>query len=453
MFVIENSGPLQPLTCEDVRLILTEGGIIDRMDVHDLNNHSLQFALPELCGILYLQYTHKLNPEFFRGLMLPYALSQQLSHLVLLQTLHYLIFAVQHVHHTQPDHAPHFLVWAKVNVASFQRFAISSLAFTAPDVTVFLHHVVHVYTEDSNNDTFPPFVTPRESLDTHILEHKFCNCPVYQPTVTHSDVMLSMQGVDYHYVINRHAANAPISHLPDIRAFLPGHRLDDIPNLIPFWALDNSYTRDPHSLFPAATIASYSIDPHDASKWIHPPYHEFAPSAHPVDQLIAYSNLYYLIRFDLRDHRHRFLQPLFVDREYDPNLDYDPPMRHNTPPLVEVEGADDDPTTRAWTEIEIIDPLDPSLVPIIVRTSQDFESSDDDTDPISDILPPADESIEDDASSDVDDQQDDLQPQQDTIQHKLNTILFLRLSLPTCQVKDLEMTPLLDAVGLPRYPA
>jgi hypothetical protein len=31
-FVIENSGPLKPLTCEDLRLILTEGGIIDRME-------------------------------------------------------------------------------------------------------------------------------------------------------------------------------------------------------------------------------------------------------------------------------------------------------------------------------------------------------------------------------------------------------------------------------------
>jgi hypothetical protein len=169
MFVIENSGPLKPLTCEDLRLILTEGGIIDRMDVHDLNNHSLQFDLPELCGVLYLLYTNKLNPEFFRGLMLPYGLSQQLSHLVLLQTLHYLFFAVQHVHHTQPDHASRFLVWAKVNIASFQRFAISSLAFAAPAVTVFLDYVVHVYTEDSQNDVFPPFVTPREPLDNQIL--------------------------------------------------------------------------------------------------------------------------------------------------------------------------------------------------------------------------------------------------------------------------------------------
>jgi len=48
-------------------------------------------------------------------------------------------------------------------------------------------------------------------------------------------------------------------------------------------------------------------------------------------------------------------------------------MRHDTPPLVELEGADDDR-------------LDPSLDPIIIRTSQDFESSDDDTDLISDVI-------------------------------------------------------------------
>ncbi len=61
-------------------------------------------------------------------------------------------------------------------------------------------------------------------------------------------------------------------------------------------------------------------------------------------------------------------------------------MRHNTPPTVEVDGADDDPTTHGYNEIEVIDPLDPSLDPIIVRTSQNFESSDDDNDLISDIV-------------------------------------------------------------------
>ena len=130
---------------------------------------------------------------------------------------------------------------------------------------------------------------------------------------------------------------------------------------------------------------------------------------------------------------------MFDDPEYDPNLDYDPPMRHNTLTPLEVEGADDDPTTRVWTEIDVIDPLDPSLVPIIVRTSQDFETDDDDTDPISDILQPANESIEDGASSDIADQQDDPKSQQETLSPKGTLpLLFPCLSSPTCQVKDLE---------------
>ena len=92
--------------------------------------------------------------------------------------------------------------------------------------------------------------------------------------------------------------------------------------------------------------------------------------------------------------------------------------------------------------------------PIIVRTSQDFESSDDDNDLISDILPPAEESIEDNASSDIDDPADHRHLIKMMSHHSsITLILFLRLSLLTCQVKDLEMTHLLDVVGSPRYPA
>ena len=90
-------------------------------------------------------------------------------------------------------------------------------------------------------------------------------------------------------------------------------------------------------------------------------------------------------------------------------------MRHDTPPSVAVEGADDDPTNRVWTEIEVIDPLDPSLALIIVQTSQNFESSDDDNDLISDILPPAEESIKDNVSSYIDDPADHLPSDQDDI--------------------------------------
>ena len=111
---------------------------------------------------------------------------------------------------------------------------------------------------------------------------------------------------------------------------------------------------------------------------------------------------------------------MFDDPEYDPNLDYDPPLRHDTPPSVAVEGADDDPTTRVWTEIEVIDPLDPSLAIIIVRTSQNFESSDDDDDLISDILPPTEDSIEDNASSDIDNPVEHLPSDQEDVPPLIN---------------------------------
>jgi len=71
MFVEENSGQLQPLTCEDLRLILTEADIINRLDVHDVTDYQiLQFDMSEVSGILYLLYNSKLNPEYFRGTIL-----------------------------------------------------------------------------------------------------------------------------------------------------------------------------------------------------------------------------------------------------------------------------------------------------------------------------------------------------------------------------------------------
>ena len=45
-----------------------------------------QFNYHELSVILYLLYTNRLNPEFYRGRMLPYGVTQQLTQLVLHQT-------------------------------------------------------------------------------------------------------------------------------------------------------------------------------------------------------------------------------------------------------------------------------------------------------------------------------------------------------------------------------
>lgn len=82
-------------------------------------------------------------------------------------------------------------MWAKVNIARFQKIVISNLAFASPDVTLFLRHVVNVNIADSSLDRSPPpFVVPREPLDDYVLlgrarckvllvEHTICNEPAY----------------------------------------------------------------------------------------------------------------------------------------------------------------------------------------------------------------------------------------------------------------------------------
>ena len=53
MYVEENSRPLQPLTCEDLRLIVTAVDVINRLDVHDVTYYQIQqFDLSEVSGIL-----------------------------------------------------------------------------------------------------------------------------------------------------------------------------------------------------------------------------------------------------------------------------------------------------------------------------------------------------------------------------------------------------------------
>jgi hypothetical protein len=113
-----------------------------------------------------------------------------------------------------------------------------------------------------------------------------------------------MTHVDHHYLLNCHAANAPISH-PYICALLPGRRLNVIEHLIPFW-VDNSYTRDLNSLFPAATVASYSVDPHDARQWIRASYRELAPSTHSLHTPLSITRSVSI-----------FFQPMLDDPDYD----------------------------------------------------------------------------------------------------------------------------------------
>ena len=89
-----------PFTIPKLRDLLLHHGILTCMQIHDqypdLTNS--QFNYQELSAILYFLYTNKLNPEFYRGRMLPYGVTQQITQLVLHQTYYYLFLAVHHVH-------------------------------------------------------------------------------------------------------------------------------------------------------------------------------------------------------------------------------------------------------------------------------------------------------------------------------------------------------------------
>ena len=169
MFIENNYGPLLPFTFKNLRTLLRNSGIVHVLQLHEDASDDKQFLFAELSGILYLLYTNILSPEFFRGEMLPYAVTQQLSHLVLNHTFYYLFLAVHHVYTKAPHRSAHYLVWAKVNIARFQRFAISTIAFAVPDLNSFLGHTLNVYYYDCTNDVFPDFTTPRQNLDSEVL--------------------------------------------------------------------------------------------------------------------------------------------------------------------------------------------------------------------------------------------------------------------------------------------
>ena len=70
-----------------------------------------------------------------------------------------MFLAVHHVHRTATFRSAHFIVWAKINIARFQRLAISSIAFALPDVQRLLGHILSAYHTDMTNDVFPPSST------------------------------------------------------------------------------------------------------------------------------------------------------------------------------------------------------------------------------------------------------------------------------------------------------
>ena len=114
MFLVHNSGPCMPLTVPKLRDLLLRHGILTCIQIHeqypDLTHP--QFNYQELSALLYFLYTNKLNPEFYRGRMLPYGVTQQITQLVLYQTYYMFLAAT--------FRCAHFIVWAKINIARFQ---------------------------------------------------------------------------------------------------------------------------------------------------------------------------------------------------------------------------------------------------------------------------------------------------------------------------------------------
>jgi len=163
----------------------------------------------ELSAILYFLYTNKLNPGLYRGPMLPYGVTQQLTQLVLHQTYYYMFLAVHHVHSNATFRSAHFIVWTKINIARFQRLAISSIAFALPNVQRLLGHILSVYHTDMEHDVFPPFKVLLIECKT-CLRHALL---IHQTLESFTDIMTH---VDHHYVLNRHdiVQDPPMLHAP-----------------------------------------------------------------------------------------------------------------------------------------------------------------------------------------------------------------------------------------------
>ena len=355
------------------------------MQIHDqypdLTNP--QFNYHELSVILYLLYTNRLNPEFYRGRMLPYGVTQQLTQLVLHQTYYYMFLAVHHVHSKATFRSAHFVLWAKINIARFQRLAISSIAFALPNVPRLLGHILGVYHQDMENDVFPQFTNPPEPLDDQvvlgralckvfILEHKTCLRHALLLHQTLNRVTNVMTHVDHHYVLHRHNSGPAMQLLPDFRNMLITRRLDDIPYLIPFWQFDNIYGRQAALSYVAALIATFThVTQANGTHWRYLPFREYNASQNPVDQLIDHSQRFYPIRVALLAFRHD--RPVLLPPG--PDVVPDPPMVHAPSPLPSLEMVDNTDEARSYTETLVIDPLNPQQSPIAVGY---FHESDDD---------------------------------------------------------------------------
>jgi len=233
---------------------------------------------------------------------------------------------VHHVHSKATVRSAHFILWAKINIARFQRLAISSIAFAQPNVPSLLGYILGAYHRDMENDVFSKFTNPSEPLNDQvvlgralckvfILEHKTCLRHALLLNQTLNSITNVMTHVDHHYVLNRQNSGPAMQLLPDSRNMLLTRRLDDLPYLIPFWQFDNIYGRQAALSYVAALIATFTQITQDTIYWRYLPFREYNASQNPVDQLIDHSQRFYPVRHALLAFRHdrpALLPPLFL---------------------------------------------------------------------------------------------------------------------------------------------
>jgi len=173
------------------------------------------FNIHELGGLLYLLLERILEPEFYRGVFIPYGTIQQISYIVIYRTITLMYQCIRSNYEANPMSSSHFCVWVLMNIARFQRAAMYDIARQPIHFDTFMAHVEYEYHVDCINQQFPALQHPPQPLDEQIIigrahckhflfEHKIGNLtriPLYQLPATILENMISIQNI---YVLNRH---------------------------------------------------------------------------------------------------------------------------------------------------------------------------------------------------------------------------------------------------------
>jgi hypothetical protein len=244
-------GTLKPLTNVQLRSILQYSGLVKNSELQQPWD-TTSFNTKELRGLIYLLLEKVLEPEFYRGVFIPYGTIQQISYLVMYRTTTLIYQCIRNKYEHHPESSSHFCVWVMMNIASFQRTAMYDLARQPMQFDLFMNHIVQAYNSDCINH-FPAFKQPREPLDEQVIigralckqflfEHKIGNLtrePLYQLP---AHILTNMITIQHIYVLNRHRCTPSLMRVNDSR--LINNLSRDIEHLIPFWSIINKYCPD-----------------------------------------------------------------------------------------------------------------------------------------------------------------------------------------------------------------